>query len=66
MRGADKRTEQRMRLQRLRLELRMELAAEVTRMILDLADLDIRPVRCLARDLQPVRVSISSNSRLNS
>ena len=39
--GADERSEQRMRLQRLRFELRMELAAQEPGMIRDLADLDV-------------------------
>src|ERR1035437_5324234 len=51
--GADKRLEEGMRLHRLGLELGMELAAEIPRMIGDLADLDIGLVRRLARDAQP-------------
>ena len=42
--GADERLEQRMRLQRLRLELRMELAAEEMRMSGELDDLDVGAV----------------------
>src|SRR5438270_5922598 len=53
VRGRDEGTEQRVRLERLRLEFRMELAAEVIRMIFDLADLDIRVVGRLAGNLQP-------------
>src|SRR5262245_19774137 len=44
IRRADERFEQRVRLHRLRLELRVELAAEEPRMSRDLADLDIGPV----------------------
>src|ERR1039457_5893554 len=51
--GPDERLEQGMRLHRLGLELGMELAAEIPRMIGDLADLDIGLVRRLARDAQP-------------
>jgi hypothetical protein len=41
VRRAYERSKQRMRLERLRLELGMELAAEEERMILDLYDLDV-------------------------
>src|SRR5664280_2030658 len=51
--GADKRLEEGMRFHRFGLELGMELAAEIPRMIGDLADLDIGLVRRLARDAQP-------------
>src|SRR5665213_237907 len=44
-----------MRFQRLRLELRMELATEIVRMPRDLTDFDVRAVRRFARNLQPVR-----------
>src|SRR5579884_4073049 len=43
-----------MRLQRLRFELRMELAAEIPGVILEFADLDIGGVRRLSRDAQAV------------
>src|SRR5581483_11342193 len=49
----DKRREQRMRLQRLRLELGMELAAQEVRMVRDLHNLHVRPIRRRPRDLQP-------------
>src|SRR6185437_8995280 len=45
----------RMRFERLRLEFRMELAAEVIRMICDLANLDVHAVRRFARDPEAVR-----------
>src|SRR5438045_1328271 len=48
--GADERAEQRVRLQGLRFELGMELAAEVPGMIRNLADLDVGSVGRLARD----------------
>ena len=54
-RRADEGAEQRMRLQRLRFELGMELAAEIPGMIGDLADLDVHAVRSLAREPQAVR-----------
>src|ERR1700730_12700102 len=44
VRRADERPEQRMRLQRFRLELRMKLAAEIIRMVRNLADLHVRSV----------------------
>ena len=52
--GSNERPEQRMRLKRLRLELRVELATEIPRMIRDLTDLDIRAVHALPGKLQPV------------
>src|SRR5262249_34283672 len=51
-RRADKRAEERVRLHRLTLELRVELATQEPRMIGDLADLDIRVVGRFASDLQ--------------
>ncbi len=45
IRRPDKRAEQRMRLQRLRLEFRMELAADEMRMIGQLYHLDVGPIR---------------------
>src|ERR1700732_4994118 len=42
-----------MRLERLRFELGMKLAAQIPRMISDLADLDVGAIRSLARDAQP-------------
>src|SRR5687768_6990643 len=53
-RCGNKRSEQRMGLERLRLELRMELTAEVPGMLLQLADLDVHPVRRLPGELQAV------------
>src|SRR5438477_490177 len=44
-----------MRLHRFRLELRMELAAQVPRMVGNLADLDVRAVRGLTGDTQSHR-----------
>ena len=61
--GADECAEQRMRLERLRFELGMELAAEVPRMIRDLADLDIHAVRGLACEPQAVLLSGSLRTR---
>src|SRR5262245_43773434 len=55
VRRPDEGPEQRMRLERLRLELGMELAAQIPRMTGNLADLDIRAVRRLARAPQPRR-----------
>ena len=46
-RGADEGGEQRMRLERLGFEFGMELAAEVPRMVGDLADLQISPTASL-------------------
>ena len=63
---ADEGDEQRVRLQRLRLELGMELAAEEPGMVGDLADLDVRAVGRLAGDAQAGAVRMSSYSRLNS
>src|ERR1035437_9414437 len=54
-RGADEALEQRVRLHGLGFELGMELAAEIPRMVADLADLDVRIVRRLARDLEARR-----------
>jgi len=51
-RGADKRPEQRMRLQGLRFELGMELAAQEPGMIGQLADFDVDPVGSLPRQPQ--------------
>src|SRR5436305_11623288 len=48
----DERAEQRMRLQRFRFELGMKLAAEIPRMVCDLADLDVGAVGRLAGDPQ--------------
>src|ERR1035437_7707695 len=50
----DERREQRMRMHRLGLELRVELAAQVPRMVRDFADLHVRLVRRLPRNPQPV------------
>ena len=43
-----------MRLARLRLQLRMELAAEIPRMPGKLANLDVHPIRSFARQPQAV------------
>src|SRR5438105_1253789 len=53
-RGAHERAEQRMRLQGLRLELRMELAAQEPGMIRELADLDVNAVGSLSGQPQTV------------
>ena len=53
-RGAEKRGEQRMRLQRLRFEFGMELASQIPRMIRQFADLDVHAVGRLARQPQAV------------
>ena len=47
--------EQRVRLKQLRLEFGMELAAEIVRMVLDLADFDVRAVGGFAGDFQAMR-----------
>ena len=52
VRGSDKVAEQRVRLQRLRFELRMKLAAQEERVTRNLNDLDIRRVRCGAGQAQ--------------
>ena len=52
VRRADERLEQRMRLERLGLEFRMELAADEIRMTGDFDDFDVRSVRRRAGDLQ--------------
>src|SRR5947207_1564662 len=52
VRRSDKRLEQRMRLHRLALEFGMELAPQEPRVVRDLADLDVRVVRRLARNAQ--------------
>src|SRR5882724_11222287 len=51
----DKRLEQRMRLQRLRLELRMKLAPNKMRMPRNLHHLNVCPIRSRPRNLQPGR-----------
>src|ERR1019366_6039919 len=51
--GPNERLEQGMRFHRLTLELGMELAAEIPRMVGDFADLDVGLVRRLAGDSQP-------------
>src|SRR5689334_17949146 len=48
----DEGLKQRMRFQRFRFELRMELAAQIPRMVRDLTNLDIRAVRRLARNAE--------------
>src|ERR1035437_10017875 len=48
-RRADEALEQRVRLHGLGFELGMELAAQIPRMVADLADLDVRTVRRLAQ-----------------
>src|SRR5712691_11559005 len=53
-RGADEGTEQRMRLQRLGLELGMELAAQIPGVIRDLSDLDVNGVRRFTREPKSV------------
>src|ERR1019366_2269281 len=53
--GPDERRKQRMRMHRLGLELRVELAAQVPRMPRDFADLHVRLVRRLSRNPQPRR-----------
>src|SRR5947207_6586002 len=53
VRGADEGAEQRVRLERLRFELGMELAPEIPGVIADLTDLDIGVIRRLAGDPQP-------------
>src|ERR1035437_2831227 len=55
-RGADEALEQRVRLHGLGFELGMELAAEIPRMVADLADLDVGIVGRLARDLKARRL----------
>src|SRR5690349_17638933 len=49
---ANERREHRMRLQRLRLEFRMELAADEMRMIRQLHHLDVSPIRSRSGNLQ--------------
>src|SRR5579859_6994707 len=51
--GLNKRREQRMRLQRLRLEFRMKLASQEMRMAGDFYNLNIRPIRSRSGDAQP-------------
>src|SRR5689334_16827392 len=58
IRRADELFEQRMRLHRLRFELGMELAAEEPRVVRDLADLDVRPVRRFTREPQPAGLQL--------
>src|ERR1017187_9088185 len=53
--GPDERRKQRMRMHRLGLELRVELAAPVPRMPRDFADLHVGLVRRLPRNPQPGR-----------
>src|SRR5664279_3433532 len=53
--GPDERREQRVRMHRLRLELGVELAAQVPQMARDLADLHVSLVRRLPRNPQPGR-----------
>src|SRR5450759_3008366 len=55
-RRADEALEQRMRLHGLGFELGMELAAEIPRMVADLADLDVGTVGRLAGDLEARRL----------
>src|ERR1700691_2446294 len=55
IRRGDKRAEQRMRLQRLRLELGMELASDEMRMIRQFHHLNVCAVRRRTRDSQPCR-----------
>ena len=55
--GGDEVAEERMRLERLGLELGMELAAEEVRMVGDLDDLDVGAVGGRAGDAQAVRRS---------
>ena len=49
---ADEGPEERMWLQRLRLEFRMELAPEIPGMVRDLADFDVHSIRRLASEFQ--------------
>src|SRR2546426_7458214 len=51
-RGPDKSLEERMRFERSRLEFRVELAAQEPGMVADLHDLDIGPIRRLARQVE--------------
>src|SRR4051812_26583482 len=53
VRRSYERREQRLRLQRLRLELRMELAPDEVRVVVELHDLHVRSIRCRSRDAQP-------------
>src|SRR5256886_15639739 len=53
-RCADERGEQRMRMRRLRLELRMELHGEIPRVLRQFGDLDELAVRRAARDAHAV------------
>src|SRR5208283_1979400 len=53
---ADKRLEQRMRLHRLGLELGMELAAQIPRVVGDLANLDVSVIGRLAGEAQAARL----------
>src|SRR5579859_1716653 len=53
--GANKRSKQRMRLERLGFELGMKLAAQIPRMISDLADLDVGAIGSLAGNPQTGR-----------
>src|SRR5438876_46392 len=53
--GRYERPEQRMRLERLRFELGMELAAQIPRMAGNLANLDVGAIRRLARNSQTGR-----------
>src|SRR5258708_5080055 len=53
-RSADESAEQRVRLQRLRLELRMELATQIPRMIRELADFDVYAVGSFPGQAQSV------------
>src|ERR1035438_9931408 len=55
-RRTDEALEQRVRLHGLALELGMELAAQIPRMVGELADFDVRIVRRLAGDLQTRRL----------
>src|ERR1051325_11282054 len=57
-RRANKRLKQRVRLHRLALELGVELAAEKPWVVRDLADLDVRVIRCLAGKLQARRLQV--------
>src|SRR5688572_7170486 len=54
-RSADKRREQRMRLERLGFEFRMELTPEIPRVVRDLADFDIHPIGRLTGQPQAFR-----------
>src|SRR5579863_8792653 len=51
----NERPEQRVRLERLRFELRMKLASKIPGVVFDFADLHVGAVRSLSRNSQPGR-----------